>query len=438
MSMTTVRSTRRAAFAVAAAALFGTAALAQPPRPADPLGAAEARQKIADQKAEADVLTAIQEADRTARTNKARAAQVLRAAQNNIDLSGAISGNARKTLTALIQSRLAALDEKPVAVVGGAKPEPTAATVKADQKTAFEAYTAEIKEVREGVEAVARFQEANRHAEADRTIAALNAKYPNNPAVIALTQKDSFGKAVADSRLFAKMQGERILYAQNDLMRSSLPVKGDIEFPANWKELTERRKKAEPQLSAKERSLIAALDQPVTVAFNNRPLEEVLQDLSNQMDQSLFLDRKSIEDQGVDLTRPVMLDAKGISARTVLRQVLAAQGLTFVVKDEAIQVVTVEKAREMLVTRVYYLGDLIQGVGPFGGALQWGPLLDFQQTQANAAFIADSITKSIDPLSWKERGGPGTVTFHFPSMSLIVRASSEVHATLGSKLGGGR
>jgi hypothetical protein len=109
-----------------------------------------------------------------------------------------------------------------------------------------------------------------------------------------------------------------------------------------------------------------------------------------------------------------------------------------VVKDEAIQVVTVEKARDMLVTRVYYLGDLVQSTGPFGGAPQWGTFLDFQQTMANVDTIVKSITASIDPLSWKERGGPGTVTFHYPSMSIIVRASAEVHASLGSKMGAGR
>jgi hypothetical protein len=57
---------------------------------------------------------------------------------------------------------------------------------------------------------------------------------------------------------------------------------------------------------------------------------------------------------------------------------------------------------------------------------------------ANVKLIMDSVQSSVDPLSWKDKGGPGTITFHFPSMSLIVRASSEVHATLGSKLGGGR
>ncbi len=432
--MILIRTSRVAAFALVATSLCATVVLAQPGA-SDPIDAARARQKLADQKAESQVLGTILEAERLAATNPARAAQLLRTAQTNLDLSAAISSGTRKSLTAQLQGKLKALGGNPLP--GGAKADPDGATVKAQQKAAFDAYLTEIKEVREGVDAVAKFQTARRFAEADRTIAALTAKYPNNPAVLALAQKDNFGKAVAESQTFAKMQGERLLAAQNGLMRSSLPPKGDIEFPADWKDLTARRKKMEPQLTAKEKSLIEALDKPVTLSFNGRPFEEALQDLSNQMNQSLFLDKKSIEDQGVELKKPVQLDAKNLSARTVLRQILGAQGLTFVVKDEAIQVVTVERARDMLVTRVYYLGDIIQGVGPFGGALTWGPLLDFQQTQANAKLIVDSITSSIDPLSWKPNG-PGTVTFHFPSMSLIVRASSEVHATLGSKLGGGR
>jgi len=80
----------------------------------------------------------------------------------------------------------------------------------------------------------------------------------------------------------------------------------------------------------------------------------------------------------------------------------------------------------------------VQSTGPFGGAPQWGPFLDFQQTMANVEVIMKSITKSIDPLSWKENGGAGTVTFHYPSMSIIVRASAEVHASLGAKMGGSR
>ena len=57
------------------------------------------------------------------------------------------------------------------------------------------------------------------------------------------------------------------------------------------------------------------------------------------LDQPLFIDKKSLDDLGIDLKKPTSLQANGVSARTVLRQILAAQGLTFVVKDEAIQVV---------------------------------------------------------------------------------------------------
>jgi hypothetical protein len=132
----------------------------------------------------------------------------------------------------------------------------------------------------------------------------------------------------------------------------------------------------------------------------------------------------------------VSLQARGVSARTALRQILAAQGLTFVVKDEAIQVVTVEKARDMLVTRAYYLGDLAQGVGQFGG-ITAGPLLNFQNTMQNVDALIKAIQGSVDPLSWKPNG-PCSITFHFPSMSIIVRASAEVHSSLGSAFNGGK
>jgi hypothetical protein len=297
--------------------------------------------------------------------------------------------------------------------------------------------TAELKAVNDSIRKIARYQDAGFTREADRELALLAKAYPNNPSVILLQDKGTFAGRVADSLEFARLQDKRVTIALRDVDRSGLPSIMDVEFPKDWKEKTERRLKG-VQLSAKERKIIEALDKPITVNWNGMMLEESLQELSTKMDQNLFIDKKSLSDLGIELNKPTSLQANGVSTRTVLRQILAAQGLTFVVKDEAIQVVTVDKARDMLVTRVYYLGDLVQSTGPFGGAPQWGTFLDFQQTMANVETIVKSITASIDPLSWKERGGPGTVTFHYPSMSIIVRASAEVHATLGSKMGAGR
>jgi hypothetical protein len=291
-----------------------------------------------------------------------------------------------------------------------------------------------VKEVREGVEVVARLRDQSKYAEADRVAAELGRKYPNNPAVITLAQKDSFATAVADSRAFADLQSKRLVAVQNGIMKSSIPAVNDVEFPPDWKDRAGKRTN-EIKLTPKERELIAALDRPVTLSVKDQPLEYALQELSTAMNEKLLVDQKSLRDLDIDLKKAVSLDGRGVSARTALRQLLAAHGLTFVIREETIQIVTVERSRDLLTTRVYYLGDLIQGLGPVGGAAQWGPFLDFQQTQANAKLLIDSIQASVDPLAWQGKGGSGTVTFHVPSMSLIVRASSEVHAALGSRLG---
>ena len=428
-----------------AAALLGgglfavhTAASAQDfPRrpPLDPLAEAKARQSIADQKAEAEVLAAIRDAERLVRTNPAKAVQTLKAAQVNIiDLSPALSGEARRNLTELLGRKIAALEGR-LPANPGVKNDPAAADIRRDKSAAFDAYLAEVKAVREGIDRVARLKQAGLNADAELEIARLAKFYPNNPAVIVLQEKGALANRVQESADFARLQSQRVTLALNDVMRSSLPPAGDIEFPKDWKEKTARRLK-QVELSDREKKLIEALDKPVTVDWVNRPFDEALQELSNVLDERLFLDKKSIEDLGIDLRRPMTLKANGLAARTVLRQILAAQGLTFVIKDEVIQVVDVEKAKNMLVTRVYYLGDIVQGTGPFGDATRWGPFLDFQQTLANVDALLATIRRSIDPLSWKENGGPASITFHVPSMSIIVRASAEVHATLSAKMGG--
>ncbi|MBX9583435.1 MAG: hypothetical protein K2X87_24300 [Gemmataceae bacterium] len=424
--------TARWAAAVVAAGLIGTTLPAQPP--AD-LAAARERQKIADGKAEAVAKEAVREADRLAKTNKAKAAQVLRTAQADVDALG-VSSESRKSLSTLLQAKLAILDGKPAPKDPAAKDDPTPSDLPAgDKATVLAAARAEVKEVREAVDHVKRLRDLGQRAEADRAAAALAAKYPNNPAVIFLGRRDDLGRAVAEAQDLAKAQSDAWVANANSVARSGIAAGNDVEFPKDWAEKTKRRTN-KVELTAKEKALLEALDKPITLAAAEKPLKYVLQELSTAMDQQLVLDRKSLSDLNVDLEKPVSVDARGLSARTVLRQVLGGEGLTFLVKDQLIQVMTVERARDQLATKVYYLGDLVQGVGPFAGPFTWGPAVDFEQTLSNVRIVVDAIKSSIDPEVWKN--GFASITFHLPSMSLIVRAPSEVHASLGSKLGAGR
>jgi len=412
---------------------FAGPALAQ----SDPLAKAQVARDLADQKAEAQVNDAIKEADKVAKVSALRAIQQLKQEQLGLDLSVSISSGKRAELSKTLQAKIEALKGAPATPADDA----AKADAKAQQEKAVAAMRAETKEVNDEIAKVSSLVSAGLTQEAQARAAALVTKYPDNPAAITLAYKGTMNENVATAKAMTKMFEDRVLYAFNDVARSGMPAKGDIEFPKDWNEKTKRRLKTE-ELSPEMKSLVEALDKPVNVPLAGQSLGEAIQTLSNAIDKPIAIEEKSLEDLNIDLKKPATFNPgnKPLTARTVLRGLLQSQQLTFVVKDNLIQVVTIDKARTMLVTKAYYLGDIVQGVGPLnGGAIRWGPFLDYQQTMQNVNVLIDAIKVQVDPYVWKgEGGGPGSITFHFPSMSMIVRAPAEVHATLGNTFKGSK
>jgi hypothetical protein len=412
------------------AAALGAAGVSTATAQGDPLERAKALRRVADQQAEANVRELLRETDKAARVSPSAAIRRLRDTIRGLDLSVEITSEKRQELVTRLQAKIDALEGKTAPVVDAKLQQKKAA-----QRKAFEAYLAEAKDVRAAVAEIERLYEAGRVREAQAKEAALGRKYPNNPAVLTLLNQGAIAERVAQARRLAKEQNDRVLFAMNSAAQSALPPKGDVEFPKNWHELSKRRLNQELKLGPDEEAILKALETHVKKELRDAPFEETVQQLSNLIDKPIYLDKKSLEEAGLDLRKPVTMPGN-VSARTALRAVLQSQGLTFIVKDKVIQVVTLEKAQQSLVTRAYYLGDVISLTGkPFSGAVTWGPIADAQQTAHNAQFIIDAITQSVDPLTWKPKGGPSTVVFHYPSLSLIVRAPAEVHATLGSKHG---
>ena len=215
--------------------------------------------------------------------------------------------------------------------------------------------------------------------------------------------------------------------------KSAIPPNGEIEYDKkHWQEITKLRNKS--TLTKKEQELMKSLDSPINIGFKDATFEEVIKFIANTTGQEILLDKNSLAQAMVDpSTTRISLTLRDVSARTALRKVLQDRNLTYVIKNESIQVVTLDRAKEMLVTRVYYLGDLVQGVGALGGNVRWNPLMDMIQTQENVARLIELI-KSLDPQSWKDQGGNGTIIFNWPSMSLIVRQTTEFHAKFGGSV----
>ena len=100
-------------------------------------------------------------------------------------------------------------------------------------------------------------------------------------------------------------------------------------------------------------------------------------------------------------------------------------------RDETIYVTTTQKAKDMMTTRVYYLGDLVTG-----NALLAPPAILQQQEALVVEKIIGMIKRSVDPMSWDSEGGGGKASIHYDPITkaLIVRQSAEIHMILRGSL----
>ncbi len=380
--------------------------------------------ELADSKADADTRATIAEADKLGKASAPVAVRRLKAAILGLDKSVEITSAKRAALVKLLEDKVAQLE--------GRAPEPAKGGPVAAKKIA-EAVSPETKEIRDGLAAVERLYELNKYAEAQVKINELSRKHPDNPAVFALGGQGFVKDRIAEAKELSRQQAERVTLALNDVQRSALPARGDIEFPKGWKEKMEARDKLTyEQLDADTVAILEALEKPVKQGVKNGPFQEVIESLASILQKNIYLNEDALREAGIDLKRPVTMP-EGVTVRTALRAVLQANRLTFVIKDKSILVVTPEEASKMLVKRAYYLGDVLGS--PFGGGANLGPLLDFNLATQNAGLIIDSIKKSIDPLGWSNAsggGGSSSILFHAPSMSIIVSAPAEVHYTIGN------
>jgi hypothetical protein len=231
---------------------------------------------------------------------------------------------------------------------------------------------------------------------------------------------------VADLRDLQRLGDKRYLRVGDSIARSAVLPADDIEFPADWAEKT-RKRSPESKLTDKEKSLLRALASPISVDLERETLSDVLDYFRQRMGQEIIIEKRALDELGLTYDSPVTLKLKNISTRTALKRLLADLGLTFVIKDEAILVTSPERARHMVTTRTYYLGDLAPLVD-----LRFGPVISRLQMAQNVSLLMRQIVTNIEPSSWRVNNpeASGTIIFDPIRMALIVQQSAEVHYKL--------
>jgi hypothetical protein len=391
---------------------------------------------LAAQKVEAEVRTDVLEAQRLFTTDRGKAIDRLKKALTRLDEDTALSDGRRESLRRMLRDRIRVfeIDTAKVEEKTAARTEKKAAET--ERHAEEDRQTAEQKIVQRNIDTVHELLRAGRPEDARNIATQLARKYPGNKEVLALFRGMSIREQAGAERGLRQEGDRRRIDHLRSVDKSSMPPSGDIEFDKEyWRKVVSKRKPATGNLTPKEEALLKALGSPIRVNFKESRFQDVIETLSTMLGQPIFVDKESMDIAQISYDTQVSLPLKGtpVAARTILRKVLHDLGLTYVVKDEVIQVVTAEKAKNMLTTRAYPISDLVSG-GLFG--MYFGPAVQAAEMRRTAKMIMDMVTSTVDPPSWQvnNRDGLGTIAFEPSTMSLIIKNSAEVHSMLGGAL----
>lgn len=223
---------------------------------------------------------------------------------------------------------------------------------------------------------------------------------------------------------------------------------------------------ASPQSAAEQLSPVDALERVIPeLEFEETPLESVLSRLSTLGCVSIRAEWKPLEDAQIARDTPISFRTSPLPLRTVLaivlRQATLDAQLAYATQAGAIVVAPTAYFDRDLITRTYYVDDL---VGHFRYQIPdlkfwvepvYGRQLtrrggetgkDLRLPNGNAAFsdwpseqreqrlkrLAQCITETIEPYHWEVNGGPGHIAWY--EGTLVVFASPRVHQMIGGPL----
>ncbi|TWU34389.1 type II secretion system protein GspD [Novipirellula artificiosorum] len=141
---------------------------------------------------------------------------------------------------------------------------------------------------------------------------------------------------------------------------------GDVK---GWADLSRRRTAgtdADTELSVREKEIKQALSTDVNVKYNNRPIHEVLEDLSAMTGVPIVMDNRALSAVRVTVDTPVNLSLqKSIPLKSALSIILGELELTYMIDNDVLNITSVEATRSKVFPRTYRVTDLVTPIPNF-------------------------------------------------------------------------
>ncbi len=157
-----------------------------------------------------------------------------------------------------------------------------------------------------------------------------------------------------------------------------------------------------------------ALESKIKLDFKETPLEQVAAFLSQQGKLNVSLDKKALEDKGLEAATPVTFKVSGIPLRSALTMLLHDFDVVWTVHDRTLEITSREALDGRLSPRVYAVSDLT----------------------SNSAGLKDLIMAVLEPESWDAVGGQGSIVADRAQgkESLVVLQTEPVHRQVAAFL----
>jgi len=199
---------------------------------------------------------------------------------------------------------------------------------------------------------------------------------PRNPAITTAIHTARMTGYVRDMMAVREARHKGIVDTLFQVEKAHVPFSDEPPItypdPQVWEELTLRRKKyASIDLAKRggaEEAIFDALDDTTTLEFIETPLQDVVDYLKDLHGIEIQIDHRALEDVGIGSDTPITRNLKGITLRSALRLMLKEMDLTYVVRDEVLQITTPEEAESELTTKVYPVADLVLPINSGAGA----------------------------------------------------------------------
>jgi general secretion pathway protein D len=222
-------------------------------------------------------------------------------------------------------------------------------------------------EIAEGLDEFNRLRDEHRYAEAEIVARRLMEIAPEEPVVQQTYQTAKFIRREMMNRELSIAREEGNWNALDDVEQASISNVGDenplVFDQKHWNDLVKNRKgsrERDSRRTERELEIERRLKTPVQVRYEETPLGEVMNGLSELTGVNIHLDPRGLEQEGYNNSTPVTINLnKEISLESALNLILEPLHLSYVIKDDVLKI-TSEQLRDGEIYPVMYdVADLV-------------------------------------------------------------------------------